>query len=260
MSAPRYLSPAETGKALGVTPRALRVYEARGLVSPLRTAAGWRAYGPEALARLHQVLALKRLGLGLGQIAILMAGRLSRLDAVLELQAEVLSRRRDETARGLELIGSARARIAAGQTLSLDDLTQLTRETTMNDEAPDWAKQMQPVIDAHFTAADKAAMAARAGTFDQAAVGAEWTSLIATAKALVGTDPGSPQARDLARRWRAQVALATGGDPQVNAKLTAVWRDSMGSPDVAPSLPFGSEVMDFVGQAMGRLAEAGGPT
>jgi len=76
----RYLSTAETAAALGVTPRALRLYEARGLVRPLRTDAGWRAYGPEQVARLHQILALKRLGLPLRAIGELLAGRFKALD------------------------------------------------------------------------------------------------------------------------------------------------------------------------------------
>ncbi len=69
MNAGRYLSPAEAAKLLGVSAKALRVYERHGLVTPLRSAADWRAYGPAEIARLHQVLALKNLGFGLGRIA-----------------------------------------------------------------------------------------------------------------------------------------------------------------------------------------------
>jgi MerR family transcriptional regulator, thiopeptide resistance regulator len=253
----RYLSPAQTARALGVTVRALRVYEQRGLVRPLRSQAGWRAYGPEALARLHQVLTLKRLGLSLAKIAVLISGRLSKLDAVLELQEEVLERRRREAGRGLELVRAARARIAGGQALSLDDLTTLTRETTMTDQAPDWAKKMQPMIDRNLSAEDKAAIASRAGDYDQAQVSAQWEALIAEAKPLVGTDPGAPQAQDLARRWKAMVHKATGGDPEVTARMGRVWQDSFADPKVAPILPFGPEVMAFVSQAMARATPRG---
>jgi len=249
----RFLSPAETARALGVTPRALRVYEQRGLVRPLRSQAGWRAYGPEALTRLHQVLALKRLGLSLAKIAVLISGRFARLEAVLELQEEMLERRKGEAERGLELVRAARSRLAAGEALSLDDLTTLTKETTMNEQTPEWARKMQPSIDQHLNAADKAAMAARAGDFDQAKVAAEWQALIAKAKALVGADPGSPEARDLALRWREQIRLSTGGDPAIEAKLNQVWKESFAKPDVAAALPFGPEVMAFVSQAMARI-------
>ncbi len=256
MSAPVYLSPAETAKVLGVTPRALRVYEQRGLVTPLRTAVGWRAYGPAALAQLHRVLALKRLGLGLADIAVMLSGRSSSLEAILELQETVFAQRSEQAARGLRLVRAARERLALGEDLSLDDLITLTKETTMTEQTPDWAKLMQPVVDRHFNGAEKQAMRDKAQTFDQAKVGAEWTALIEKAKALVGTDPTAPEAQDLARRWRAQVNLATGGDTQTTVKLTAVWRDSMARPNVAPSLPFGPEVMAFVGQAMRGLGAA----
>lgn len=249
----RHLSPAETADALGITRRALRVYEQRGLVQPLRAGNGYRAYGPEALSRLHQVLALKRLGFTLAAIKVLLAGRLARLEDVLELQEAELARRRDDAERGLALVRAARARLGGGGVLTLDDLTTLTKETTMTDAIPDWARKMQPAIDRNFSEADKAAMAARAGDYDQAKVQAEWDELIAEAKSLVGTDPGSPEAADLARRWRAQVNLATGGDPEVFAKVGAVWRESMADPKAAHSLPFGPEVMAFVGQATARL-------
>ena len=47
----RFLNPAEAAQRLGVSAKALRLYEQRGLVAPARTAAGWRAYGPDEMAR-----------------------------------------------------------------------------------------------------------------------------------------------------------------------------------------------------------------
>jgi DNA-binding transcriptional MerR regulator len=250
-----YLSPAQTARALGVTVRALRLYEQKGLVRPIRSQAGWRAYGPEALARLHQVLALKRLGLSLANITVLISGRLARLDAVLELQEEVLARRRDESERGLTLVRAARARIACGGALSLDDLTTLTRETTMTDQMPEWAKKMQPIIDHHLSAAEKAAMfqSGEASHLDPADYGRQWGEIIAEATSLVGTDPGAPEALDVARRWRALVMVSTGGDMAITTKMGEAWREALSDPDIAPVLPFTSEVWNFVGQAMSRL-------
>jgi DNA-binding transcriptional MerR regulator len=69
----RFLSPKEAAARLGVSVRALRLYERHGLVRPPRTAAGWRVYGQVEIARLHQVLALKSLGLPLARV--LLAGR-----------------------------------------------------------------------------------------------------------------------------------------------------------------------------------------
>lgn len=54
-----YRRSAEVARRLGVSGKALRLYEARGLVRAGRTAAGWRVYGPEQIARRHPILALK---------------------------------------------------------------------------------------------------------------------------------------------------------------------------------------------------------
>ncbi|MFN3799161.1 MAG: MerR family transcriptional regulator, partial [Sphingobium yanoikuyae] len=62
---------AAVARATGLTSRALRFYEARGLIAPLRTASGRRLFGPAELARLHELLALKRAGLSLAQIKTL---------------------------------------------------------------------------------------------------------------------------------------------------------------------------------------------
>ena len=41
-----FLSASEAAKQLGVSVKALRLYEQRGLVTPERTAARYRSYGP----------------------------------------------------------------------------------------------------------------------------------------------------------------------------------------------------------------------
>src|SRR5436305_14836653 len=55
----------EVVRRTGLTSRALRFYEARGLVVPLRTNSGRRLYGAAALERINQIVALKRAGLTL---------------------------------------------------------------------------------------------------------------------------------------------------------------------------------------------------
>src|SRR3954466_1534968 len=83
------LSPTEAARRFGVTVKALRLYESRGLLTPLRSKSGWRTYGPNQIARLHQILALKRLGLSLASIGQLLASA-DTLDGVLALQDQAL--------------------------------------------------------------------------------------------------------------------------------------------------------------------------
>ena len=246
----RFLSTAETAKALGLTPRALRLYERRGLVMPLRSEKGWRAYGPQELSQLHQILTLKQFGLSLKAIGELLSGKLSRLEDVLALQEEALAERRQAAERGLALVQAARKRLNAGGALSLEELTTLTRETTMTTpEVPEWAKDMQKISAKHFTQAECDTWAARAGAYDQAAVGAQWEALITEAKSLVGTDPSAPKAIDLARRWREMSAVKSGMDKEMHSKMRAVWQEALADPNLAPKLPFDKAVWEFIAEA-----------
>src|SRR5215470_2441126 len=81
---------AEVVRLTGLSSRALRFYEARGLVAPLRSASGRRHYGPADLERLHQILALKRAGLSLAQIQRLTSHRPIDLRQLVLAQIEVL--------------------------------------------------------------------------------------------------------------------------------------------------------------------------
>jgi MerR family transcriptional regulator, thiopeptide resistance regulator len=71
---------AETARLLGLTVKALRVFERHGLVQAQRTAVGWRVYGPNELIRLHQIIWLKRLGLKLTQIGAILHDQIVDLD------------------------------------------------------------------------------------------------------------------------------------------------------------------------------------
>jgi DNA-binding transcriptional MerR regulator len=129
----RFFSPAETARRLKVSTKALRLYETLGLVSPLRTSTGWRTYGPDQMVRLHQVLAMKSLGVPLKRAHELLGGQLADLDAVLQLQEAAFRGCMADDARRLELVLAVRRRLASGETLSVDDLIHLTRETVMTD-------------------------------------------------------------------------------------------------------------------------------
>ncbi len=133
----RFLNPGETARRLGVSVRALRLYERRGLVRPRRTRAGWRVYGPDEIERLHQVLTLKSIGLPLARIGQLLGGRSADLPALLALQEDVLTARITDLERARRSVRAARVKVSRDRRLGLDDLIDLVRETTMStiDEA-----------------------------------------------------------------------------------------------------------------------------
>lgn len=102
-----HLTAAEAARELSVSAKALRLYEQNGLLAPLRTAAGWRIYGPSELARAREVAALRRLGMGLAQIEAVLSADGDNLAAALAAHQAGLERQLDdlaETVRSVEAV------------------------------------------------------------------------------------------------------------------------------------------------------------
>ena len=77
------LSIARVALLSGVTSRTLRHYDDVGLLPPAHTDdSGQRFYEREQLVRLQQILVLRELGLGLGKIAEILSGSVSRAEAL----------------------------------------------------------------------------------------------------------------------------------------------------------------------------------
>jgi DNA-binding transcriptional MerR regulator len=101
-AAARFLNPSEAAKRLGVSAKALRLYEQRGLIAPARTPAGWRAYGPAEMSRAREIAELRALGLSLSEAARVFAGdaqTVERMLATHEATLEDRIRRLSETVR-----------------------------------------------------------------------------------------------------------------------------------------------------------------
>ncbi|HXZ68342.1 MAG TPA: MerR family transcriptional regulator, partial [Alphaproteobacteria bacterium] len=250
----RYLSVTEAAEALGVSTRALRLYEEKGLVNPVRTQGGWRAYGADALTRLHQIIALKRMGLELSTIARLLKGALSSLDSVLALQEQNLTARQAETHRALDLVRRARSRLSSGDALSVDDLTTLTRETTMNvQNIMEAMKALEPFERKYFTPAQ----------FDQVRsnIGKEldgfaeaWIEALTSLQAAMKTgDEKSAEAIEAARRWRIIRMRFDGGDPDIRERNERMWREAFADPAIAQKVPLKPEHMAFIERATKAL-------
>lgn len=108
----RYLSPSEAAARLGVSAKALRLYEARGLLTPLRTGAGWRAYGPEQMARAGAIVRLRELGLTLAQVAEVLAGDAEAAAPALAGHQAALEARLRALASTVGAVREARAALA----------------------------------------------------------------------------------------------------------------------------------------------------
>jgi len=120
-----FLSPSETAARLGVSAKALRLYEQRGLVTPLRSAAGWRTYGPEQMARAADVAALRALGLSLAQVERVLDGKPADLDAALVSHEATLGTRIRALSDAAGRVRELRAELALGRMPQAGQLAKL---------------------------------------------------------------------------------------------------------------------------------------
>jgi DNA-binding transcriptional MerR regulator len=121
----QFLSPSEAARRLGVSPKALRLYEERGLVSPHRTEAGWRAYGPEVMKRASEVVALRGLGLSLAQVHRVLAGDPKGLEKALATHQSRLEGQLGQLGAVVERVRAVRGDIAQGKAPTPSDLARL---------------------------------------------------------------------------------------------------------------------------------------
>lgn len=126
-----FLSSSEAARRLGISIKALRLYEERGLIAPLRSEAGWRAYGPDQMKRAAQIVALRGLGLSLAHAGRLLKGEPAAMAPVLAAHQTVLEGQIRDLATTVERVSEMRRELARGQAPGLDDLTALLGQATV---------------------------------------------------------------------------------------------------------------------------------
>jgi DNA-binding transcriptional MerR regulator len=238
---------ADVVRRTGLTSRALRFYEARGLVRPLRTASGRRLYGPGELERLNQVLALKRAGLSLAQIQRLGQGRDALdLKALIAAQLEAIAARAAELAEAKALLLAVQSRIDRGEPVDAATFCSLIRNGDAVMEAENWKK----VADRYYTAEEQAHWAERMkdvpADFDQQEYSRKWASLSARIEAALPLDPASPEAQAFLDEWKGLLKPFTDvATPEMMAGATNLYNRMEEWRDVQKP-PFSMEVWQFI--------------
>jgi DNA-binding transcriptional MerR regulator len=120
-----FLNASEAARQLGVSAKALRLYEQRGLLVPARTEAGWRAYGPDQMARAAEIAALRSLGLSLGQVARVLDGDAQALEPALAAHQAALEGQIRQLADTVDKVRAARLSLGAGPAPPAGELAQL---------------------------------------------------------------------------------------------------------------------------------------
>jgi DNA-binding transcriptional MerR regulator len=247
----RHLSPAEVAQRFGVTIKALRLYERHGLLEPTRsingaTGVAWRSFGPDQIARLHQVLALKQLGLPLKRIGELLRGDADRLATVLALQEDALMRETRRTTKALALVKAARAKLAAGTALTIDDLADLTCQTALPKPSPEARALFQTIFARHFSEEERAQIIQ-----NRDAIREDWEDLKPQLiAAMAAGDPASPLARDVVQRCRVINEKVVGTDGAFRERFRAFRDEITGDPSIAGMMAITPEMHTFIRMAV----------
>jgi DNA-binding transcriptional MerR regulator len=119
------MNASEAARRLGISIKALRLYEQRGLLAPIRSAAGWRAYGPDQMGRAAEIVALRALGFSLAQVARVLTGDFRGLEPTLTTHQAVLEGRIRELVAMVEKVRGLKDDLARGQMPTVGRLAQL---------------------------------------------------------------------------------------------------------------------------------------
>ncbi|MFB9329830.1 methyltransferase domain-containing protein [Paenibacillus aurantiacus] len=123
----------ELAKRLDLTPRAIRLYEAKGLLMPARNPDNdYRVYTERDAWRLQTIAALREIGLSLAHIQKLLLGRddgdTARIHHELELQRMAMVSKWVEAKSAIAVIDELIRRLERQQDLQLSDLSQLSEQ------------------------------------------------------------------------------------------------------------------------------------
>ncbi len=121
----QYLTAAEAAGRLGVSAKALRLYEQRGLVAPVRTAAGWRTYGPDEMRRAGEIVGLRKLGFSLAQVARVLDGDPQGLEPALAAHQTTLESRQHQLVGQIGTVRRLRDDLARGAAPSAGEVARL---------------------------------------------------------------------------------------------------------------------------------------
>ncbi len=125
----QFLNASDAARRLGISVKALRLYEQRGLLAPVRSDAGWRAYGPHDLERASEIVALRALGFSLAQVGRILKGDANGLEPALAAHQKALDARLRELVAAMDGVRALRGDLARGGAPTATDLARALTAT-----------------------------------------------------------------------------------------------------------------------------------
>ncbi len=189
----------ELARRTGLTVRALHHYHAIGLLLPsARSDAGYRLYNAADAARLHQIQALRKFGLSLGEIGAALATPGLSFSAIVARQIAMLTRQIDQASALRARLTGLHTQLEHAQFPALSDCLRTL--------------ELMALYDNYFSVEELSRLRSHQGPPESADA---WRALVASAQALLrqGTAPDHPHARALAVEWMTRVERDTNGEP-----------------------------------------------
>ena len=257
LTSTKYLRIGQLAERTGLSAKALRLYEARGLLLPdARSASGYRLYGVMALARLTEICVLKRAGFSLTEVGELLERRSS---AIALVEARIVALRKEVHSKAVALSALERA-WSQLDSASPPEIEQLLENIRMSDslnvsfsdkELAEF-KHRGELLQAHFTDEEREQLRQRAEQFgakNMQRYNRQWTELIASVRAAMdaGKAADDPTVIEMARRWHGLVTDFTSGNADIARKLKDAY-DS--EPQVMTSQGMDPQMFSYIGQAM----------
>ncbi len=239
-----HLQIGELARATGLTVRTLHHYDAIGLLVPEeRSASGRRLYSVQEVRRLYRIVGLRRLGLSLEEIVV------------------VLDEDRDLTAAVRRHLG----RVEQGLDLQRRLHRRLTRmlEVLEQEDEPGVDEFIQAIegmtmIEKYYTPEQLDQLERRRKELGEEQIRAsesEWGELIALVRAeqAAGASPTGPRMLELAGRWKGLIEQFTGGDAGIAGSLTTMYREE--GVETASRGMVDPELAAYVSQALAGLRD-----
>lgn len=222
----------------GLTVRTLHHYDEIGILSPARRSeAGYRLYGSDDIAKLTQILLLRRLGLSLGEIREILARPESSLRETIGHQISHLKERIEFQTQLMQRLEAIHQRLEKTERVSVDQLTQLM--------------EMMIMFDKYYTPEQMEHLKKRGEKLGEEKIRqaeSEWPQLIARMQEEMakGTDPASEAVQALAKRWQELIAEFTGGDAGIETSLRNMYGQE---PEMRQQMGMDPSLMTYVGRA-----------
>lgn len=253
----KYLHIGQVAERTGLSAKALRLYEARGLLAPDgRSSSGYRLYGAKALGRLAEIVVLRRAGFTLTEVAALLQHAAPARNLI---EARIVTLRHEVQTKStaLHALELAWQRLDPASTTELEPLLEGIRmsehlDMKISTTAQADARRRGEILGQHFTEQEREHLRRRAeqyGTENMRRYGEQWPPLIAQVRAAMdaGAPADAPDVMALAHRWHALVEAFSGG----NAALAGKMRDAyQREPQVMAAQGMDAAMFTYVGAAM----------